>query len=101
MAPGRIQPIGTDYQLAGTVSARLSGRRGPGARLRLGVGGYSVFQVQDYHVAGQRPRLLNCPGVAGRQVESAATRAAWGRHQGSGLHWLLGETLFLAFRMGR
>ena len=66
--------VDPDDQLA-RAKATLGHRRHRRiARRVLRLGRDRVLQVEDHHVAGQRPRLRDRARVGGRQVERAAAR---------------------------
>ena len=76
VAPGRVQAVDPDHELAAAVS-RLGGQRVPDRvpTLRLGVGDDRVLEVEDQRVGRELATLLERPRVRARHVEDAAAGA--------------------------
>ena len=81
LAPGRVERVDADDQLARTIAARLDRRADLVARDDLGVGRDGVLQIEDQRIGGNGLGLLQRAGVGARHVEHAAARdgSAWVR----------------------
>ncbi len=55
LAPGRVEGVDADHDLAGAVAALSNGRADLLAGRRLGVGRDRVLEIEDQRIGGQRP----------------------------------------------
>ena len=56
--PGRCKGIGANQNFTMPVAARFGGGAGHAARFRLGIGGDSIFKIENQSVSRQRPGLF-------------------------------------------
>ena len=70
IAPGRVQPVDPDHDLALAVAAGLDRVHHLGARLALGLGRHRILEVEDQHVGRQALRLLERALVGARHIEA-------------------------------
>jgi hypothetical protein len=75
-APGRLQRIDADDDLAAAIAAALHCGADLVARPRLLVGRHGIFEVEDQRVGGEGLGLLQRAFVGARHIEHAPARAA-------------------------
>ena len=73
LAPGRVEPVDADDELALAIAAGLDRVADLLARGFLGFGGDGVLEIEDQRVGGEGLGLLQRAGVRARHVEHAAS----------------------------
>ena len=74
-APRRVEAVDANDEFARAVTARLDRIGNLGARLRFGVRGHRVLEIEDQRVGGQRLGFFQRAGVRAGHIKDAASRA--------------------------
>ena len=74
-APGRIDRIDPDDELARPIAAAFDRGDHLVARLGLGVWGHRILEVEDERIGGQAPGFFEGPVIGARHIENTAARS--------------------------